>query len=212
MANSFSEGFAVGLDSASGRYGSGRLQGRGPGRASEWGLYDEVGGDAVVFDSMESVEIRAGGAVLAEPVELGSFASYNKTLDPVALTVKLIRQGDPAGFEEVLEKLLELRREPRKITLATPAYTWGSFTLESFGYSQSAAEGCGLLIAELELKEVREVETSVTTEVAIPPKKAKSATSASKQGTGKASGTKTEEPKKPNRSLLESGRRSLGGQ
>jgi hypothetical protein len=142
--------------------------------------------------------------VLTEPIEEGSFTTYNKIADPVEVGVTLLSQ---ASFDEqaaILEKLKAYARDPVKLILVTPEAAYDSLTLESYSYSRTREAGATLLAVDLTLKEVREVETNVTTEATAPPisqDNAKNPGSTTKKSTGKAGTKEVKEPEK-NRSAL----------
>jgi hypothetical protein len=165
--------------------------------SGEWTLYPEDGGAPLEFDSMISIEVKSGGKALTEPVEAGGFAMYNKVEDPLEISVSLARMGPPATVSAALDRLEELRRGLEKLTLSTPAATYGSLTLESFSYRRASDGGSWLLAVDCSLREVREVETNVTTESGLPPESCKSSSSASSSGGGKAGTAETgEQPKR----------------
>jgi hypothetical protein len=169
---------------------------------SEWGLFSEDGGEALTFTAITSVEIRSGGKALTEPIEQDGFAAYNKIEEPKEIRVSLATTGSASDIGTTLEGLEKLKVECSKVTLSTPSGTYDSLTLESYNYARQADGGAYALFAECVLKEVREVEVNVTTEASMPASSCKNSGSASKQGTGKASSEKTEEPKR--KSALES--------
>jgi hypothetical protein len=165
----------------------------GNGQAQDWAIYDENGNEALPFSSLLSFDIKDDGKVVSDPVEQGSFASYNKTSSPHEINIEIATEGTSEDAEKTLTALTKLREEPIKITLATPSESFPGLTLESFSYSKQASAGYNLLVVKLKLVEVREVDTNITTTV-VPPPAAKNPDSASKTNTGKAGTTNTSEP------------------
>lgn len=173
------------------------------GGGSEWGLYKEDGSGAVTFTSFLSVEISYPGSVVSEPVEEGSFASYNKKADALEISVTLGAHGSEDAIETAVNELNVLRTSLDKLTLTTPAASYDSLTLESFNYSRTAESSAYFLTAELKLIEVREVETEVST-TALPEPECKNPGSAGKKSTGKAGTEEAADPPKRRQSVLRS--------
>jgi hypothetical protein len=145
-----------------------------------WTLFSEDDADVIEFNSMLSMDFSAENQTAAEPVEQGSFASYNKIASPSQLRVTLASAADPAGQQALLDSLADLCAGTKLLTLASPAQEYAGYTLESFTYSRRADGGAQLLTAELTLKEVRQVETQAYTSVS--GKKGISAGNAKKPG------------------------------
>lgn len=155
------------------------------------------GGGTLSFDSMLSVDIKAENQVVQEAVEQGSFASYNKLASPTEIRVKLAKSGydyDKQAFLKTLDKYCE---GTDLLKLVTPSASYSGYNLESYAYMRDDTSGAQLLTVELVLKEVRQVQSNVTTEAAgttasgdaegskVAASSAKNKSSASKVDTGK---------------------------
>jgi hypothetical protein len=173
---------------------------------SEWGLFSESGGEAVTFDSFIDIEIKNQGKVLTEPIEEGGFMAYNKVESPLEVRVTLGTNGPSYKIESTLSSLKDLKIGTDKLTVSTPFGTYDSMTLESFDYQHANDNGANALMVECVLREVREVETNVSTEASMSENSSKNPSSASKKGTGKAETTSTSKPKEtqkePKKSIL----------
>ena len=148
----------------------------------QWTLLDEDGQTALSFTSFLNIDLKAEGKALSYPVEQGGFANYNKLESSLDLQVTLGFQGNEADFEQALERLEEYKKGAVKLAVVTPASLYQSMTLESYSYKRGQDAGAGMLAVELALKEVREVQTRVSTTVITKPK---NPSSADKQNTGK---------------------------
>lgn len=137
-------------------------------RRERWTLTDEGGATLIAFTSFLSASVKDGGGVVSAPVERGGFAAYNKTENPLEATVSLAVQGDDAALQQVLDGLRELKSSTRLCSLVTPEAEYPSLTLESYNYSRTREAGLGLLVVDLQLKEVRQVETRYAT-ASVPP-------------------------------------------
>lgn len=151
-----------------------------------WALLTEDGADVLAFDAMLSVDISAENQVAYEPVENGSFASYNKAASPTQLRVTLARSGTSYDQQAMLDTLERLCGGTDLVTLVTPAQEYAGYNLESYTYSRKSDNGAQLLVVELSLVEIRQVETQATTTVtALKPAQVKNASDASIANTGK---------------------------
>lgn len=172
-------------------------------------------GRAVIsFTSMLAVEISSDSTLPEEPIEKGSFATYNRTLYSDRLKVRLGIEGDEAELQRAQDVLKELKTGADVFSLATPDYEHQNLTLEGYDYTRDTTAAGGLLVVDLRLKEIREVETATTvvavavgsdgtqaanaapgeSKAAAKPlteKNCKNASNVSKQQTGK---TQTAEP------------------
>lgn len=150
----------------------------------EWILLGEDDDQEVVsFNSMLELNIESGGAVPEQTLEQGSFAAYNKTQEPLKITASIAVEGTPDELQDVLVALNQLKEETKKFSVITPEFEYVSMTLESFSYARKREEGRGVLYVQMNLVEVREVETATTT-VKLPKKKCKRADCASQKNNG----------------------------
>lgn len=77
----------------------------------EWLLADSDSGETVLtFASFIEAAVKRSGSVAYEPIEKGSFASYNKTTDPLNCIVTLAITGTKADIQNALDTLDELQK------------------------------------------------------------------------------------------------------
>lgn len=142
---------------------------------------DETGRSFVKFTSFISLDVRNEGKALSYPIELGSFANYNKVQSPLDIRVSLAIQGTETEFQDAILRLNKFQKEAEKLYVVTHGKIYENMTLESYSYTRKADRGAYLLIVDLDLVEVREVATQVTTTVISKPR---NPTSASKKDEG----------------------------
>ena len=153
--------------------------------AEEWTFLGEGDKDVLTFNSLLDLEIQSGGTVPSQPLEQGSFAAYNKLQEPLKIAANIAVEGDSAELQDALAQLNILKDETTIFSVITPEFEYVNMTLESFSYTRKREEGRGVLYAQLNLVEIREVETATTT-VKLPPKKCKKKDCASSKNNGKA--------------------------
>lgn len=174
---------------------------------SRWTLADKSGKPVVEFTTFISLDAQHEGRVVTNPVEEGSFSSYNKTQNPFTGKVTLGRQGTPSELQTTIDALKKLKEGTTLFSLVTPEYEYKNLTLESFSYTRKREDGVNVLYVELSLVEVREVTVQYT---ALAVKACKKKEHSSKKNTGKkqggtsknGAGAKTSETKPVKQSLL----------
>lgn len=145
------------------------------------------GQPVIVFTSMLDLSVTSDSALPEEPIEQGSFATYNRTLYSDRLEVKLAIEGDNAELQRAQDTLKALKSGTDIFSLVTPDYEHKNLTLEGYDYTRDTTASSGILIVTLRLKEIREVETA-TTVVSVPAQAA---------GTKGAEGTEAAADAKP---------------
>ena len=111
-----------------------------------------------------------------EPIEKGSFANYNRIIEPYEGTTRLALEGTESEIQQALDGLEELKKGLKKCELITPFATYENLMLESYDYRRDGHSGFNVLQVDLKLKEIREVESAKTTSsVEEPPQITESA-------------------------------------
>jgi len=164
----------------------------------KWLLAGEDGQTILPIKSLLKISVKAGGKVVAEAIEKGSFASYNKTTAPLEISAQLGFEGDDADLKDALDKLKKLKDgvcasgRPALFSLVTPAAEYESLALESYDYDLTREDGRGALYVDCKLVEVREVKVAYS---AIAPSNATTVNS----GNVSTSGTDNKQAAKPKR-------------
>lgn len=120
-------------------------------------------GGEVAFTTMMEFSWEDSSRLPTEPIEQGSFATYNRIQEPKSATARLAVQGTNSEIQSLLDKLVEMKSGSDFITIVTPFNSYENMMLESFDYRRDSHSGFNLLQVDLKLKEVREVETQQTT-------------------------------------------------
>lgn len=120
-------------------------------------------GGQLEFQSMMEMSTEESTSLPSEPIEQGSFATYNRVIEPVSIKCRLAVQGYPSTIQSMLNRLTELKNSTEKITFITPSASYENLMLEAFDYRKDDHSGHNVLQVDLRLKEVREVPTTMTT-------------------------------------------------
>ena len=118
---------------------------------------------AVDFNSMQEFTAEKGSRLPDEPIEKGSFATYNRVIEPRSITARLSIEGSAANLQSAIDRLTTLCENDETITLTTPEQSYKNMMLESFDYRRDASNGRGVLYVDLRFKEIREVASQQTT-------------------------------------------------
>lgn len=124
----------------------------------EWMLADEAGSTILPISSIISISITAGGSVVSDSIEEGSFTSYNKTSEPLEISMEFAFQGEKGALQEALTKLDELKNEVATFSIVTPYREYENMTLENYNHNMSLDNGLGVLAIQGTFKEIRETE------------------------------------------------------
>lgn len=172
----------------------------------EWLLVDDSGNDLLTFDTFVSMSVKGSGTVVSEPVENGSFVTYNKTSEPLTIDLTVGVGGDAEDLQSVIARLEELQTGAEVFSIVSPEKEYANFTLESYSYDRKRNEGHSVLWIDLHAVEIREVEPQYTTAKVIKPAAAKKADTVSAVDRGKVQTAKPQEE-----SLLSKGLSAVRG-
>ena len=125
--------------------------------------------NSVAFRMMLEMSLDSGSIIPTNPIEEGSFKSYNRIIEPKAATAMLVLSGDDAEIQDALASLEELKKGETKIEFITPFDTYENLMLESYDYRRDGHSGQNILQVEIRLKEIREVGTQQTTTAVDEP-------------------------------------------
>lgn len=129
-----------------------------------------VGTDSSIsFHSMLEMSASESSRLPEEPIEQGSFATYNRTIEPITMTCRLGLQGKPSEIQDVIARLQELKKGTEKLTFILPMASYENMMLESFDYRRDDHSGHNVLIVDVRLKEIREIEDQKTTSSVTEP-------------------------------------------
>lgn len=117
----------------------------------------------VSFSSMIEFTAEKSSRLPDEPIEKGSFATYNRVIEPRSITCRLAVEGYPSELQRAIDRLTTLCENDEKVTLSTPEQSYKNMMLESFDYRRDSQNGRGILYVDLRFKEIREVQSAQTT-------------------------------------------------
>lgn len=138
-----------------------------------WGIFNEFGIPVLLADNVTSVEFQNTANVANAPLEKGTFASYNKVQDPYTATVQMTKgSGGTLERGAFIAQLEALSRSTLLFNVLTPEYVHRNAAITGFGYRRLPNEGNRIIVANIELKEVREVRVQYEQEDVANPEDA----------------------------------------
>lgn len=159
-------------------------------QAQQWSFTDENGSAALPDAAVMDVHVTAGGTVVSSKIEKGSFATYNKSTEPLEINVTLSFQGSDTFLQSIIDKVDKLKEALTYFSVVTPIHEYEKMTLQNYDYQLSADNGLGVLYINASLIEVREVDVmySTTDVSSIPSQDAADPSDVSQQDTGMTTG------------------------
>lgn len=129
-------------------------------QGSLYSISGEDGTPIIDFKTLLKAEYKSSGSVVSAPIELNSFASYNKTTEPREYSFTVALQAPNNDFSSAVSKLEELKKGTELFSFVTPYLVFNSLTLE--GYSTAFETYTSMMVVDLECKEILQVEQGYT--------------------------------------------------
>lgn len=155
-----------------------------------WGLVTEFGVPLLNVDGVLGLSYTNTSTTSNVPIERGSFASYNKVANPAQAVVQLSKgTGGTLGRGAFLATLEALEGGTVKFMVVSPEFVHRNMTLNGISWARSASEGLQLIVATLQLEEVREVGVQYSFEEVKNPSDAANADGGEVQPTNQSDNT-----------------------
>ena len=129
-------------------------------QGSLYSISGEDGTPIIDFKTLLKAEYKSSGSVVSAPIELNSFASYNKTTEPREYSFTVALQAPNNDFSSAISRLEELKNGTELFSFVTPYLVFNSLTLE--GYSTAFETYTSMMVVDLECKEILQVEQGYT--------------------------------------------------
>ena len=129
-------------------------------QGSLYSISGEDGTPIIGFKTLLKAEYKSSGSVVSAPIEMNSFAAYNKTTEPREYSFSVALQAPNNDFSSAISKLEELKKGTELFSFVTPYLVFNSLTLE--GYSTAFETYTNMMVIDLECKEILQVEQGYT--------------------------------------------------
>lgn len=131
---------------------------------NEWLILDKDNKQAIAPDSILSVDARTDSKIATHPVEMGSFAAYNKTQMPNEVRVVMTCNGDGASSRDAFIITLEAMKQSINLySITTPDNAYSNMNLVHYDIRRESTKGAMMIIVECIFIEVRETATATYT-------------------------------------------------
>ena len=109
------------------------------------------------FDCFFAFGYNNQNNVAQYPIEEGSFATYNKQVNPFELDVSLVKNGLNLPFQkrDFINTLKQYADGAKLVDVVTPSGTYLNCTMSGLSFEQSAEEWPDAIKANLTVKEMR---------------------------------------------------------
>jgi hypothetical protein len=124
---------------------------------AQWGVFTKAGSPVAIADSVLGFDYRNGSKVSDYPVEQGAFASYNKVADPYEVRIRMVRAGSERERTDFIFALEAAAASLDTFEVRTPEISYLNANIDGFDYRRETTNGAGVIIAEIHLREIREV-------------------------------------------------------
>lgn len=152
--------------------------------SNTWGLLTQDGTPVFAVDSIIDLKYENSNKVSTFPVERGSFASYNKIKTPYKAKIRMAVGGNQDRISAFIAAMDRVVNDTNLYNVVTPESVYTNANVEKIGYSRAHEGGVNLILADLEIVEIRQVEPQYSA-VSLSSKKVKKKDSASKKDVGK---------------------------
>lgn len=174
---------AIGIGTLAGVIGSAMQQ------PTQWGIFDSSGnqlggsnatngilaalasqitGSSTPTLSTYSFDYTKETTISDFPIEMGSFASFNKVERPGNPTVTLSFAGSESDRTTFLNAIDAACKSTGLYSVMTPEIQYVNYNIERYAYRRRAANGATLLTVEISLKEIRQVSAAISQSASAP--------------------------------------------
>src|SRR6185312_2482502 len=130
----------------------------------KWGILDSTGKPVITPDSFINFDNRNEWVITNAPVQAGAFASYNKTIVPYDVALRLRKGGTLQTRTEFLKQIERIAGDTNLYTVLTPEKSYPDVNVVRFEVTRRGVHGAYLL-AEVDIffKHVQQVTAQYST-------------------------------------------------
>ena len=123
-----------------------------------WGIFDQRGIPLLLADNVASVRHETKSQIANVPVELGSFATYNKVAEPFNISVMMTKASGGVTERGAFLALLDaLANSTDLFMVITPEAVYPNCNITGYDYAREAGDGARMIKVDIHLQEIREV-------------------------------------------------------
>ena len=126
-----------------------------------WGIFESLTGNTLVIaDSIVSFDYRNASRLADYPQEAGAFASYNKVNNPFDIKIRMTRSGSASDRALFIAALDAAADSLTLYDVRTPEKQFKNVNIEGWDYRREGTNGAYIIIADVNLREIRQTATS----------------------------------------------------
>lgn len=110
-----------------------------------WGVYDDQGNQTLKPDSILNLDNRNEWKLSDYPVQVGSFASYNKVIVPFEVSLRFSKGGDLGSRAAFLKSIDDIAGDTNLYSIVTPERTYLNVNITRYEVTRRGAEGAYFL-------------------------------------------------------------------
>jgi hypothetical protein len=149
------------------------------GPQSGWGIFLN-GAQAFPYNSVVDFDYKQDYTIADEPIEQGSFVSYDKVQHPFDVRVRVASGPSESDRQALLVSARAAAADLNLYTVITPEDIYDSCNITHIDWKRSAENGVGVIVVDFWFQEIRQSATSTLSNTQSP-------TSAGQQSTGNVS-------------------------
>lgn len=128
-----------------------------------WGIFDQNGIPLLLADNVKSVKFQNRSKVSSAPIEQGSFAAYNKVIEPYTVNVVMTKGSGGVQERGAFLALVDVFANSTDLFMViTPEAIYPNCNIVGYDYMREHSDGARLLKVNLHLQEIREVVVEYT--------------------------------------------------
>lgn len=155
-----------------------------------WGIFNQNGIPLLLADNVKSVKYQTRSKISNAPLEQGSFAAYNKVIEPYSVDVMMTKGSGGVAERSAFLALIDAFANSTDLYMViTPEAIYPNCNIIGYDYAREAGDGARLLKVNLHLQEVREVEVEYTETEAPQAEPTQNQGEVSAKGIGSTSGS-----------------------
>jgi hypothetical protein len=133
----------------------------------QWGIFLN-GAQAFPYNSVVDFDFKGDSTVADEPIEEGSFVSYDKVQHPFDVRVRVASGPGESDRQALLVAARAAKDDLNLYTVVTPEDTYSSANITHVDWKRSAENGVGVVVVDFWFQEIRQSATSTFSNTQSP--------------------------------------------
>jgi hypothetical protein len=132
-----------------------------------WGIFLN-GGQAFPYNSVIDFDFKQDYTLADEPIEEGSFVSYDKVQHPFDVRMRVASGPSPSDRQALLVAARAAAADLNLYTVVTPEDVYDSCNITHVDWKRSSDNGVGIVVVDFWFQEIRQSATSTLSNTQSP--------------------------------------------